>query len=229
MWYSDAAPWARVSCRFLFCFWLSSRSMSQQGLKWSKYDSFYYIFWLSDTLATKLALVIPCNHHKPECPVKKMDDCIQGQGHNEGSKWYLSRYFLKQQTFCFQTWYCDAALWVGVSCKKIDLLFLRSRSLQELIWSKYDNCYSSCCTADPSATKLGLIVNYRKPECYKKKLDCYVQGQGHSKISKCQWMFVQMISSETLTFHYHPLWARLSFRKIGLLSSGWMSQLRIIW
>ena len=31
-----------------------------------------------------------------------------------------------------------------------------------------------------------------------KKLDCCVQGQGHSKISKCQWMFVQMIFSESL-------------------------------
>ena len=30
------------------------------------------------------------------------------------------------------------------------------------------------------------------------KLGCWVQGQGHSKISKCQWMFVQMISSESL-------------------------------
>ena len=30
------------------------------------------------------------------------------------------------------------------------------------------------------------------------KLDCCVQGQGHSKISKCPWMFVQMISAEML-------------------------------
>ena len=30
-----------------------------------------------------------------------------------------------------------------------------------------------------------------------KKMDCCVQGQDHSKISQCQWMFVQMISSES--------------------------------
>ena len=30
------------------------------------------------------------------------------------------------------------------------------------------------------------------------KLDCCVQGQGHSKISKCEWMFVQMVFSESL-------------------------------
>ena len=33
-----------------------------------------------------------------------------------------------------------------------------------------------------------------------KKLDCCVQGQGQSNISKCQWMFVHMISSEPLNF-----------------------------
>ena len=42
------------------------------------------------------------------------------------------------------------------------------------------------------------IVHYHKPECIMEKLDCCVQGQSHSKISKCQWMFVHMISSELL-------------------------------
>ena len=64
-------------------------------------------------------------------------------------------------------------------------------------WSNYDNFYCICWTADPFATKLGLIVLYCKPECYMEKLDCCVQGHGHSKILKCQWMFVQ-ISSESL-------------------------------
>ena len=48
---------------------LSSRSRWQQGLIWSKYDSFYYIFWIVDSLATKLDLLI--HNHKPECPVKE--------------------------------------------------------------------------------------------------------------------------------------------------------------
>ena len=29
------------------------------------------------------------------------------------------------------------------------------------------------------ATKLGLIVDYDKPECFMEKFDCCVQGQGH--------------------------------------------------
>ena len=69
-----------------------------------------------------------------------------------------------------------------MSCKTIDSLFSRSRSLQELIWSKYDNFCCIFWTADPSATKLVLIVHYHNPECFMEKLDCCVQGQGHSKI-----------------------------------------------
>ena len=51
------------------------------------------------------------------------------------------------------------------------------------------------------------------------KLDCCVQGKGHSKILKCQWMFVQILFSESLNLFAASLWARLSFKKIGLLSS----------
>ena len=48
---------------------LSSRSRSRWGLMWLKYDSFYYIFWTIDSLATKLGLMI--HYCKPEWPVKK--------------------------------------------------------------------------------------------------------------------------------------------------------------
>ena len=76
------------------------------------------------------------------------------------SRWY----HLNHLTFCFPTWYGDASLWVGVSYKKIDLLFSRSRSLQKLIRLKYDDFYCIFWTADPFATKLCLIVHYHKPE-----------------------------------------------------------------
>ena len=68
-----------------------------------------------------------------------------------------------------------------MSCKKIDLLFSRSWSLQELIWSKYDNFYCIFCTADPFATKRGLIVHYHKPECPMKKIGLLHSG------SRSQW------------------------------------------
>ena len=40
-------------------------------------------------------------------------------------------------------------------------------------------------TDDPLATKLGLVVHYLRPECLMEKLDCCIQGQSHSKNSKC--------------------------------------------
>ena len=88
----------------------------------------------------------------------------------------------------------------GVSCQKVGLVFSRSRSQQGLIWSKYDSLYYIFWTADPFATKLGLIIHYHKPECFMKKLDGCVQGQGHSRMTECQWTLVQMISSESLNF-----------------------------
>ena len=83
--------------------------------------------------------------------------------------------------------------------KNKDLLFSRSRSLQELIWSKYDKFYCIFWIDDFFfSTKLGLIKHYHKPECYMEKLDCCVQGQGHNNTSKYQWMFIQMMFSESL-------------------------------
>ena len=80
---------------------------------------------------------------------------VKGQNVNVFSRWYL----LNHLTFCFQTWYCDASLRIGVSYKEIDLLFSRSMSLQELTWSKYDNFYCIFWNADPFATKLGLVIH----------------------------------------------------------------------
>ena len=49
-------------------------------------------------------------------------------------------------------------------------------------------------TISSKALVLGLIVQHHKPECPVNFF--YIQGQSHSKGSKCQWMFVRMISSE---------------------------------
>ena len=84
---------------------------------------------------------------------KKLDCCFQGQGQSKGSKCLSRWYLLNHQIFCNQTWYCDALSWVGVSWKKICLLFSRSRSQQVHIWSKYDRFYCIFWTADLVATK----------------------------------------------------------------------------
>ena len=147
---------------------------------WSKHDSFYCIFWTVDSLATKLGLMI--KHCKPECPVKKVGLLQSGSRSQQRVKilMFVQMISSKPPGILFP----NLVLWWII--------------MQEIMWSKYDNVYCIFWIADPFATKLGLIVHYHKPECFMEKSDCCFQGQGHSKILKCQWMFVQMTSSETL-------------------------------
>ena len=78
-------------------------------------------------------------------------------------------------------------------------------------------------------TKLGLIVHYHthKPECFMEKLDCCVQGQGHSKISKCQWMFVQIIFSKSLNILLPNLvWWCISMTQI-VFQKDWFAVFKV--
>ena len=170
------------------------------------------------------------HHRKPDCLVNKLD-YLEHQVKVSAKVQYVNmclstQYLLNQQKMCCLTWYCNVLSWARVSCKKISLLSSRSRSQQGLIWSKCDSFYCIFLTADPFATKLGLIVHYHKPECIMKKLDCCVQGHGHSKkilnVREClsRWYFLNH-----WTLHYQTWcgdavsWARLSSKKIGLPSS----------
>ena len=97
-----------------------------------------------------------------------------------------------------------SALWCSkmsqsVMQKEKSFLPSRSRSQLGFMWLNSDSFCYVFWTADPFATILGLIVHYYKPECHTEKLDFCDQGLNHSKISKCQWMFVQ-ITSEILNF-----------------------------
>ena len=86
---------------------LSSRSRSQRGLVWSKYDSFYFNFVTADSLASRLGLII--YHRKTKCLVKKnwitafkVKVAVKAKHNNECLfRWCL----LNHQTFCYQTWY----------------------------------------------------------------------------------------------------------------------------
>ena len=100
-WHGDAASWSRVSCGIFLWEWNGvgvgwGGCLEGQGHSEGLYDqnmTFFYVFWTADSLATKLGLMI--HHHKPECLVKELDYCIQGQGHNKGSKCQcLSRWYL---------------------------------------------------------------------------------------------------------------------------------------
>ena len=145
--------------------------------------------------------------------------------------WIISS---EPKTLCYQICYDDTSLWAGVSYRKIGSLSSRSMSQQGLIWSKYDSFYNIFWTYDLSATKLGLILYYHNPEYLMKILNCCIQGQGHSKISKCQWIFVQMIFSESLNLLLPNLvwWciimSQIVFPKDCFMSSRSRSQGKLI-
>ena len=95
---------------------LSSGSWWQWELIWSKWDFLLYFLncWF---LATKLGLMI--HHQKPECPVKTIGLLHSGSRSQQRVKMLMCvQISSNHQTFCFQTWYCDASLWVGSVMQK---------------------------------------------------------------------------------------------------------------
>ena len=107
----------------------------------------------------------------------------------------LSTGYLNHQTFCFKTWYCDASSWVRVSCKKIGLLFSRSRSQHGLIWSDCGNFYCIFWTADPFATKLDLMAHHHKLDFLVKRFDysAVVKVRVTEKVQNCSECFIIII------------------------------------
>ena len=283
-------------------------SRSQQGLMYSKYDFLFCIFWTAGRFATKLSLIV--QHHKPECPVEKWDDCVQGQGHNKGPKcrWIFARtifsesqkillpnlvwwssimsqshadifvvvaifkvkvtaraHMIKIWFFllcCLNCWFFEARVSYENSQRRVKILmffqmipskpsnhqifrqtwyhhhvsechakificYFQDQDYCKLIWSKYDNFYRSFWIADPFASKLGLLVHNHKLECFMEKLHCCVQGQGHSKISKCQWMFVQIIFSKSLNILLPNLvWWCISMTQI-VFQKDWFAVFKV--
>ena len=175
-----------------------------------RYDCFYHIFWIVDSLATKLGLMV--HHLMPECPVNKV-----GLLHSASRSQQRVKMLMFVQI---------------VSAKPPSILFpnlvLWCIIMHELIRTKYGDVFW---TAYPFATKLGSIVHYHKPECFMEKLDCCVQGQGHIKISKCQWLFVQIISSESLNLllwklvYWCSIMSQCLSERLCFLSSRSVSQL----
>ena len=146
---------------------------------------------------------------KPECPVKRIGLLHSGSG----SQWRVKMLLFVQMIFY----------------KPPSILFPRlilwCIIMQELIWSKYDNFYCIFWTADPFATKLGLIVHCHKPECFMEKLDCCVQSRNSA--SKCQWLFVQMIFSETLNLFLPNLVRRCIIMSQIVFQKDWFPVFKV--
>ena len=111
---------------------------------------------------------------------KKLDYCIQGQGHSEGQNvnvclddiFETTKHFVSRLGIVMHHYESEC------HAKRLRCYFQGQDHCK--------NWYNQNITvSDPFVTKLGLIVHH-KPECFMEKLDCCVQDQGHSKTSKCQ-------------------------------------------
>ena len=122
---------------------------------------------------------------------------------------------LNHKTFCYQTRYGDAASWASVMQKKYCLLSSRWRSLQRLIWSKYDSFYYIFWTADSLAAKLDLMILHQKPHCRMNKIGLLHSGSGSQWQDKTL-MFVQLISSKSpnIVFPNLVLWCTIMSQSV---------------
>ena len=107
------------------------------------------------------------------------------------------RYLLSRWTFCNQTWYGGMVLsWTGVSCEKIWCAIFkikvtaRAYIINLWLFLRYLLKFRSVC----NQTWFDGTSPLTRVSC--EKLDCCVQGQGHSKGSKCRRTIVRMIFSE---------------------------------
>ena len=159
--------------------------------------TFYYIFWTADFWQPNMVwyyIIISQNVLWQKLSTAfKVKVIVKGK-----MSVFVQIISSKLSIILLPNLYCDASSWDGVSCKKIGLLFSRSRSQQRLVWSNCGSFYYILWTTVSFASKLGFVVDFHKPEYLMKKFDCSVQGQGLSKMSKCQWMNVQAVSSEPL-------------------------------
>ena len=65
--------------------------------------------------------------------------------------------------------------------------YLKSQGHSEGLYNQTLTIFTvSSLTAGPFATKLGVLIQHYKLECYVEKEDCCIQDQGHSEGSKCQ-------------------------------------------
>ena len=88
-------------------------------------------------------------------------------------------------------WWYIITRWIVLWKDWIALLWFRSRSQKGFripINVHLDNVSS---TAEPSVTKLGMMMQHHGPKCHARRLVCCLQVQGHSEGSFNQiWLFL---------------------------------------
>ena len=142
--------------------------------------------------ATRLGMMM--HHYEPDCLLKRLVWCFQGQGQRKYNQviWLfsmLSELLILLQLNLF--WWYIIIRWIFLWKDWIALLWSWSRS-QKLfripVNGLLDDIFSA---AEPSVTKLGMVMQHHGPKCHARRLVCCLQVQGHSEGSFNQiWLFL---------------------------------------
>ena len=150
---------------------------------WSKYDNVYCIFWTADPFATRLGFLV--HYHKPECFMEKLG--CYGQGHSFKTSVNVCPndiFWTPNLLLPNLVWWCNIMSqivfqkhWFAVFKVKVTVKnnIIKSWLLYFIIW-----------TADPFATKLGLMAQHYKMDCLVKRLDCSVVVLSLIHIWRCR-------------------------------------------
>ena len=135
------------------------------------------------------------HHHVPECLLKILDYCVQGQSHrcDLTCHWMFVRMISSQPPEHFVTKLDVVIKYHKPECpvEKNWLLHSRSRS-QQLFKMSVNVCSDNIFwTMEHFVTKLGVVMQHHEPECHSEKIVCCLQGCGLSKGSYNQiWLFL---------------------------------------
>ena len=154
------------------------------------------------------------HHYEPDCLSKRLVCCLQGQG---------QLLILLQANL---VWWHIIIRWIVSWKYGIALLWSRSKSQKRFripVNVQLDNISSA---AEPSVTKLGMIMQQHGPKCPARRLVCCLQVQGHSEGSFDQtWMcWTAGLFATRFNWMVHHHKAGVFCLKIRLLFSRWRSQ-----
>ena len=183
IWYGDAALWARLWCRKFFWLLLSSRSRSQQGLIWSKYDPFCYIVWTVDSLVTKAR--VSCEKKKRLLHSMKVKNftkylCIL---------YLLYQWSLGNQRRCADLLFIitkpNTTKWAYTDSSTLTYT-ITSHTMGGILWRKATNLVKNL-----------SLIHISEPTRHQTSL-ASLWGQDNSEDSKVYWIFMYLVSSVLL-------------------------------
>ena len=132
---------------------------------WSKYDNVYCIFWTADPFATRLGFLV--HYHKPECFMEKLG--CYGQGHSFKTSVNVCPndiFWTPNLLLPNLVWWCNIMSQIVFQKHWFAVFKVKVTVTDNII----KICLFNIWTADPFATKLGLMAHLHKV----KRLDCSV-------------------------------------------------------